>query len=445
MSFELDLVNFQSIGKATLEFETGINLIVGQSNSGKTAILRAIATLLANPAKAKLYIKRGTNQAIVTATYDGNEMVWSRNLKGGAKYEINGEVYEKVGYNNMFDILKDNGFVLDDSGNIMNIEGEWNLPFPFDRNSTELFKLFENIFCVSNSAVILKSFKEDEARLVKNKSEAEDRKSRIQSKLKALSELEADINIPKIEADIVRYEKDSRDYFDMVSDMDNIQKCSTIAHFNIDEVQAPAEYSLMDYQNTYNDLRFLQNVIARNKFYKTLPDIMEVPNTIQDYIESVADYTYVEQASQLQKIDLSKDFVVSEDITHQYLDMCADYKVLEKATRTIDLMNELSDEDKEIPETIDYYLELVDDMKQIQTLQQATVLDLSMEAPNVEGTLDNYLSMVADYEDILNCFKNCKAIKSRYDSVSLQLNQLNEQLNSYQICPLCGHALNEED
>jgi ACT domain-containing protein len=108
-------------------------------------------------------------------------------------------------------------------------------------------------------------------------------------------------------------------------------------------------------------------------------------------------------------------------------------------------MNELSDEDKEIPETIDYYLELVEDMKQIQTLQQATVSDLSMEAPNVEGTLDNYLSMVADYEDILNCFKNCKAIKSRYDSVSLQLNQLNEQLNSYQICPLCGHALNEED
>ena len=445
MSFELDLVNFQSIGKATLVFETGINLIVGQSNSGKTAILRAIATLLSNPSKAKLYIKQGTNQAIVTATYDGNEMIWSRNQKGGAKYEINGEVYEKIGYNNMFDILKNNGFVLDDSGNIMNIEGEWNLPFPFDRNSAELFKLFENIFCVSNSAVILKSFKEDEARLVKNKSEAEDRKNRLQSKLKALSELEAEVNIPQIEADIIRYEKDSRTYFDMISDMDNIQKCSAIAHFNIDEVKAPTEYSITEYHNIYNDLRFLENVIARNKFYKTLPDIMEVPNTIHDYIESSADYTYIEQAKKLQELDLSRDFVVSEDITHQYLDMCEDYKTLEKAQHTVKLMEELSDEDKEVPETIDFYVELTEDMKQIQLLKQASELDLSKEAPNVEGTLDNYLSMVADYEDIVNCFKNCKAIKSRYDSVSLQLKQLTEQLNSYQICPLCGHALNEED
>ena len=44
----------------------------------------------------------------------------------------------------------------------MNIEGEWDLPFPFDRTPSELFKLFENIFCISDSAVILKSFKDEE-------------------------------------------------------------------------------------------------------------------------------------------------------------------------------------------------------------------------------------------------------------------------------------------
>jgi predicted ATP-dependent endonuclease of OLD family len=47
-SFNIDLKNFQSIAEADLEFTPGINLIVGQSNSGKTAILRSFVTTIKN-------------------------------------------------------------------------------------------------------------------------------------------------------------------------------------------------------------------------------------------------------------------------------------------------------------------------------------------------------------------------------------------------------------
>ena len=52
-TFDIKLKNFQSIGKAELLFEPGVNLIVGQSNSGKTAILRAISAALNNPTRGK--------------------------------------------------------------------------------------------------------------------------------------------------------------------------------------------------------------------------------------------------------------------------------------------------------------------------------------------------------------------------------------------------------
>jgi len=38
----LTIQNFQSHKNTTLEFDNGINIIIGQSDSGKTAIIRAL-------------------------------------------------------------------------------------------------------------------------------------------------------------------------------------------------------------------------------------------------------------------------------------------------------------------------------------------------------------------------------------------------------------------
>ena len=156
--FELDLQNFQSISEARLEFEQGINLIVGQSNSGKSATLRAVKTAVLNPSGAHRFVKQGTDNASVGINYRGNDITWARNKKE-SKYTVNKEDYIKVGNSNLFKLLDNSGFVVDDKNNLMNIESELELPFPFDRSSAELFKLFENIFCVSDSATIFKIYK----------------------------------------------------------------------------------------------------------------------------------------------------------------------------------------------------------------------------------------------------------------------------------------------
>ena len=77
-TFRVDLENFQSISKASLEFVQGINIIVGQSNSGKSAILRAVKGSVLNPSGSQKYIKNKTKGFKVNIDYAGNTIEWSR-------------------------------------------------------------------------------------------------------------------------------------------------------------------------------------------------------------------------------------------------------------------------------------------------------------------------------------------------------------------------------
>ena len=160
---KLSLQNFQSISEGELTFQTGLNFIIGQSNSGKSATFRALKACLLNPAGSQRFIKRDTDKTVVELRYNGNDISWSKTGRSNS-YTINGEEYRNTGKSDAFKILNDEtGFVRAEKGCVlMNIEEELQLPFPFGIPDSELFKLFENVFCVSDSAVILKSAKEHE-------------------------------------------------------------------------------------------------------------------------------------------------------------------------------------------------------------------------------------------------------------------------------------------
>lgn len=197
-ALDITLDNFQSISSAELTFEQGINILVGQSNSGKSAILRAIKAVLLNPNGSARYIKKGTDKAIVTINYANNLIEWDREKKSSS-YTINSESYGKTGNSNAFKILNDEtGFTLDNSGNLMNIEGELELPFPFDRSPSELFKLFENVFCVSDSATILKAFKEEEDNTQKQLNEVNESIKITNEKIRGLQALKDEVNLERL-------------------------------------------------------------------------------------------------------------------------------------------------------------------------------------------------------------------------------------------------------
>ena len=60
------LENFQSHKFTSVEFDRGLNIIVGASDSGKTAILRAIKWALYNDPAGDYFIREGATEASVS-------------------------------------------------------------------------------------------------------------------------------------------------------------------------------------------------------------------------------------------------------------------------------------------------------------------------------------------------------------------------------------------
>lgn len=166
---KINIKNYQSISEAELDLKVGINLIIGASNSGKTAILRAVNSLLTNPSAAKRHIKNKTDSCEITLTGVTNvpSVTWQRTKKGSTKYIVDNEEYTKTGNTNLFELMNYNAnFIYDEKG-VINIQGEWDKPFPFSRTESELFKLLENIFSISDSCKVLKLIKNDDDQLSK--------------------------------------------------------------------------------------------------------------------------------------------------------------------------------------------------------------------------------------------------------------------------------------
>lgn len=160
--FVLRLENFQTYTDSTFTFSTGITVITGPNDSGKSAIFRAIDSLCTNPSYAKdEFIQFGKEFLKVTLSVNNNNFEYIRSLSGSA-YNINGEFFGKIGRDDIIDMFPSFPLVRDEQDkNILNIRDENSLMFPFDRKDSELFVLFEDLFGIVDSSAIIKSINSD--------------------------------------------------------------------------------------------------------------------------------------------------------------------------------------------------------------------------------------------------------------------------------------------
>ena len=80
---KVHLENFQSHKKTSLEFDRGLNVILGNSDSGKTAILRAIKWALYNEPQGDYFIMQGQNQVLVEIEFSNGAII--KRLKSSSK------------------------------------------------------------------------------------------------------------------------------------------------------------------------------------------------------------------------------------------------------------------------------------------------------------------------------------------------------------------------
>ena len=83
------LKNFQAHKETSVQFDRGLNIIVGESNNGKTSILRGILWAIDNQPLGNDFIMAGENDCSVTINFsDGTYIKRGRTVKDTGYYEI---------------------------------------------------------------------------------------------------------------------------------------------------------------------------------------------------------------------------------------------------------------------------------------------------------------------------------------------------------------------
>lgn len=281
---KLSLENFQSISKGELIFHTGTNVIIGQSNSGKSATFRALKTCLSNPSGSQRFIKKGTSHSSVMLEYNGNQIIWKRTPKENS-YIVNGETYLKTGKSNAFKIVEDTGFAVDSNDTIMNIEEELQLPFPFGMSDSDLFKLYENVFCISDSAIILKAAKGVEDSTKTEIATIENDIIKNENKLKELLAFKETIDLEKLKKMKKYLESKNNKVLTLKDGLPIIKRALKVEGIHAEE---KVFKSLLP---EYKDVRYLRRLISQLKalhaFNNQLKEIVQPKEVPLDKYEDL--------------------------------------------------------------------------------------------------------------------------------------------------------------
>ena len=398
---KLGLSNFQSISDGELEFETGLNFIIGQSNSGKSATFRALKACLSNPAGSQRFIKKGHSCAEVSLEYNGNIIIWKR-TKSESSYEINGEKYVKTGKSSAFNILDNTGFARDCNDNIMNIEEELQLPFPYGISKFDLFKLFENVFCISDSALILKSAKEHENQVKDEIVLLESDVIKTKKKIEELEKFKAEVDLDKL-VSFKNKLMSKKERIEFLSDgMDVIMRAIEVENIPIPKPQK--------FRNLTEELSNFRNLMETVKTVKSLHSVSEEIKRIKRPIN----------------VDIRQ------------------YEELKVLLNTSNKIKELvSINFPESPEIVENLLEKRKDLKKLQQIsnQLKELQAVTLPKYTIINKLDKYNELKKYLSELKGIVAEGRALKVRKDSVQEKSNTLTKKLEEYKVCPLCHRPI----
>ncbi len=146
----IQIKNFQSHKDTTLKLDPGVNIIVGQSDSGKTAILRALRWLIWNKPGGNAFRSEWGGDTVVEVNLDSMEVIQRKKTKSNNTYEYSPSprfaetIYRSFGQGVPEDITR----ALNISD--INVQGQLDAPFLLSETSGEIAKKLNKIANIDN-------------------------------------------------------------------------------------------------------------------------------------------------------------------------------------------------------------------------------------------------------------------------------------------------------
>jgi len=195
---KIKIKNYQAIKKAELSFEPGVTVIVGNSNNGKSSIIRSIEAAINNKGGSS-FINYDAEACQVNIEDNGQFVIWNKNRNSAKSfYQLNDHTLNKIGQKQLEEV----GQLLNMPEVVINNEkfrlNFWKqLDYPFLVGSTH-YQLFEFI-SKSKDQELIATLLNDTASAVKDSTaELNDLNSQINLRTKDILETENEIKALEI-------------------------------------------------------------------------------------------------------------------------------------------------------------------------------------------------------------------------------------------------------
>lgn len=463
------LENFQSHKYTELDFNENLNIIVGETDSGKTAIFRALKWALYNEPQGDYFIREGKNDVSVSVYFTSGHIIKRSRTKSKNRYEIiypdeNSQVFEGFGSSVPREVTQISKMPKLNIGGrenrAVNLSEQLDPPFLLSESPSikalAIGKLVEADIvdnALSTVNIDLKNYNRD--------------KSSLSEEIKSIkSDLEEFNYLDKLEEDIKKLEE-INDKIKKLEDRKNFLE-RLLSIYSEVEKEIEVRRNLLENLDFINELELLYSKLElksselksldnKNNIYtKIKTDLNDKSETIErlKYIEEVYDNSIIldfnikklNKISNLksEKSTLEKRIIKGEQVLARLsfldsedLDKKVDLNELYRLNRLNELKNEYLNNKNRIAKGENY-------IKNYENLDKAQIFKKDLEEKlniyeNLLKNKKNLLDVDNNIEKINNCINlysdNIKSLEDNYIST----------MKNLKICPTCSHRLDDHD
>ena len=307
--------DYQAIKNAELNFDYGITSIVGESNNGKSSIIRAIEAAINNKGGSS-FINYEADKCIVEIEDGENKIVWNKSVKSGkSSYEINGVELKKIGQKQIPEVAETlvmpeisvgtNSFRL-------NFWKQMDYPFLVGETSYQLFDFISNS---KEQEIMFEMQEQVQVSVKENKTLIDSLNSKIDIKTEdiARAKQKAEKLEPIANFDIERLEK-------LISIKETIDKNVSIYEEAIDKISYLEKELLSINKNEKKANKSIEelskSVASYESISKSIEDYERTSRSLYDSIETSKQYeesfkVYENKIAELEEISNQHSVVIN--------------------------------------------------------------------------------------------------------------------------------------
>ena len=415
----IEILNFQSHANTKLDFDEGVNVIIGPSDSGKTAVIRALKWIFFNEPSGTDIIKKGEDSAKVTLKLNTGFKIIRGRRKSKNYYEIISPENETQRFE---------GFGLNVPQEIIDLTGINKIDLGNMKKSLNIAEQLESPFLITESPSI--------------KANALGKLAGVDIIDKALGNLSKDIY--EINSDRKSIEKEIKDQKDILKNFEYLKdekvKIERLEYlFNqVDEYKTKLN-TLNDLKNKYdNNLEKTNQTIEYLEKFKNLDELFLIYEKMAYKVNNLKLYSNLNNKllytdSKIKELEILLRKIDTDKISNIYSNLLEINKTLEKYKYVYKNFVNINKQINQVEKTLKKYPDIVYVDK---LLVELSTLNINKEKlSKLKNSLDNVNQKLEEGNNYVE-----KLISNYKTAVNTYIELLKESGT----CPICYNKIDDE-